>query len=298
VHYTQPMIRTLIVALATLAVIAAPAAAEVEPAPAANAVSDYQIIVERNPFGLKDPPPAAPPPAPPPAPKSDIFLTGITTFLQPKKAYLMTKDPQGKMQYYSFKETDAADGLEMLEINERDKSVRIRRDGEEMLLTFDKNGVKPPPAAAPPAPGAHPPGMPNPGGPPVPGQPGQPAVNYPQNLPSPPGLNPNTRTLPSRTMRVQPDMQTGAGFDVNVGSGANADYRAVIRGRGVDVIQNTPQSPQQQGPKLSAEEQLALIELQRASNPNIQFPPMPNVGGAGGPPPLPGQVVPPPIPGQ
>ncbi|MCX6882806.1 MAG: hypothetical protein NTV12_09935 [Verrucomicrobia bacterium] len=99
----------------------------------------YQIISERNPFGLKPPPPPVEAPVaetklPPPV-KVDIFLTGITTVGYPSEG-------QGK------------DTIEVVEINEkRPASVTIRVAGAEQVLTFETNGIKPP-TSGPIGPGA------------------------------------------------------------------------------------------------------------------------------------------------
>src|SRR5688572_28517336 len=75
----------------------------------------YQVIVQRNPFGLKDPPPAtaAAPEAPPP-PKVEVLLTGIATLIPPKRAFLMTKEPGKKNPYYTLSEGQTQDGIEVI----------------------------------------------------------------------------------------------------------------------------------------------------------------------------------------
>src|SRR5262245_53678278 len=53
----------------------------------ASSKNPYQGIVERNVFGLKPPPPPAPPPEQP-KPPVNITLTGITTILGKKRAFM------------------------------------------------------------------------------------------------------------------------------------------------------------------------------------------------------------------
>ena len=58
----------------------------------------YQVILERNPFGLRpipiiEPPKPPEPPAPPPL---EIKLTGITTLGGPPRVFLEFTDPQTK----------------------------------------------------------------------------------------------------------------------------------------------------------------------------------------------------------
>ncbi len=122
----------------------------------------YQIITERNPFGLKPPPPPVEAPVietklPPPV-KVDIFLTGITTVGYPripKRAYIQTKAADKKDPVtYMLSEGQGKDTIEVAEINEkRPASVTIRVAGAEQVLTFETNGIKPP-TSGPVAPGA------------------------------------------------------------------------------------------------------------------------------------------------
>ncbi len=126
---------------------------EVGAAATARTREAYQIISERNPFGLKPPPPpveAAPVETklPPPA-KVDIFLTGITTVGYPripKRAYIQTKAADKKDPItYMLAEGQGKDAIEVVEINEkRPASVTILMDGKEQVLTFETNGIKPP----------------------------------------------------------------------------------------------------------------------------------------------------------
>src|SRR2546429_8574009 len=58
-------------------------------------LDNYKSIIDRNPFGLKDPPPAlVKPETNAPIKKEDFYLTGISTIGNPKKpkAYLIAKD--------------------------------------------------------------------------------------------------------------------------------------------------------------------------------------------------------------
>ncbi len=248
--------------------------------------ADYRSIVDRNPFGLRPPPP---PPAPvmtnAVAPKSDIFLTGISTIMKPKRAFIMTME-KGKPEYYSLSEEESRDGLEVLEIDEVNKTVRIRNSGNETLLSFASHGVKAPATPAPsavPAPGA--PALP---GAPQPGMAVQPGMNT-----VPPGGNPQafnngaftpggapstlgttTRAIPPRQPRVQMDN----GQPINMNPGYQGDYQ-----------QPVPQQPQH---SMSAEQQAAMMELQRMQDPRL--PPTPGMHSPGVPAPEPTQ---PPVPG-
>src|SRR6185503_15328371 len=58
----------------------------------------YQVIIDRNPFGLKPIPIPEPPkpPEPPVIPPPDVKLTGITTLGAAPKVFLQVEDKQAK----------------------------------------------------------------------------------------------------------------------------------------------------------------------------------------------------------
>src|SRR5882672_11622556 len=145
----------------------------------------YQVIIDRNPFGLRPIPIVEPPkaPEPPPPPPLKITLTGITTLLGAPRVLLEVTDPQ----------TQKTDRLSPMEVNENYKDitivsidpdnnlVKVKIGDAETTLDFLKNGAKASTASAAPVP--HP-GMPG-GNPFVPQVPspvsalGQPANNNP-----------------------------------------------------------------------------------------------------------------------
>ena len=299
----NPWIWILIGAVSTLEIVRSEGEGEGEAEAGikeAGPVHPYQSIVDRNPFGLKPPAPPPPPPTNPPPPKADIFLTGYTSLLTPKHAYFETKDPQGKIQFYELAEGTGKDGIDLLQVDEKEKTVKIKRDGVEQLLTLALNGKKaptgpPPPVAGAPNPGAAgvvPPPVPNPS------QPNPGVVNTPANY------NPNLRSLPSRPIRAQAELPSG----YNSGGGGS------FGGTGVNYIQpgnfgqpgnaasdlrggspgpNTD-APPPQSTRLSPEEQLIMMELQRAANPNTILPPPLPIPGSQPP----GGQLPPQLPPQ
>ncbi len=212
----------------------------------------YQSIIDRNPFNLKPPPPPATNAAPeaPPPPKVEILLTGYSTITRPKRAYLMSKEPNKKDPYFSLAEGQAKDGIEVLEIDEKAKSVKIRNAGVENILTFAKNGITNPPAVMQPMPGGIP-GQPGVQPPVVPGQPQAFFPNY-QNNPQPNGTVPANaynannnivRSIPSRTLRTPDPVPT-----INS-----------------TVAPGTPQSAAQRNvPSMSAEEQYLMLKVNEA----------------------------------
>ena len=127
----------------------------------------YQVIVTRNAFALKPPPPPVDPAAaknePPPSPV-DVVLTGIATLGGNKKALLQITDKSpskaGKTEYPPpLVEGDIQGRVEVVSIDAENNKVVIKIDGNEKTLGFnDKEAAKPAgPAGAPAAPGAPPP---------------------------------------------------------------------------------------------------------------------------------------------
>lgn len=184
----------------------------------ADAVGDYKVILDRNPFGLKPPPP--PPkieaPAPPETP-TKYKLSGITALFNPPRAMFVNEGIPGKPEYLSLSEGQRQGSLEVLAggINLTNGAVRVKISGEERTLSFEKDGLKP--AVGPPVMTA--PGVPIPrfGLNPVPSTPGGTMVpppnavpvtynNAPMAIPTPvaPGAIPApgvTTAYPSRTPR-------------------------------------------------------------------------------------------------
>ena len=189
----------------------------------------YNVIIERNVFGLKPPLSSDPPPPPPKPPAAEVKLAGITTIVSPKRAILQWKDPgqppapgkpgtpPGKEESYIFREGEQQGIIKVLEINEKDGSVKIENAGEPMLLTFETHGAKLPNTPPPPTPGAPPGALPNPAAAAAPGN-----VNAARNQgvgaynrfaggnpnPAADGVNPGSSglpTIPTRQLRPSPD---------------------------------------------------------------------------------------------
>src|SRR5438445_13350489 len=126
-HPTSKDIRSAVVRL----IISAATVLLVVGANAITADSNpYRGIVDRNVFGLKDPPPP-PPPNPdagkPPTPP--ITLTGITTVLGNKRAFLTlqlpAKQPEpAKTPSLMLTEGQRDGEVEVLEIDEKERTVK------------------------------------------------------------------------------------------------------------------------------------------------------------------------------
>lgn len=191
----------------------------------------YNSIVERNVFNLHPPPPPINPAdlikkTPPPK----ITLTGITTILGQKKAFLTYPATKPNMPPNSvmLAEGQAQDEIEVKSIDENAGVVQVLNHGESETLDFANNGAKPS------------------------GQPPGTTITSPMSLPAPvpapppngvqPMQNPGNVIRPLRSLQSQSQNNNnnfgGSGF----GGSMNGS---------------------QQQDSVTPEEQVALIELQR-----------------------------------
>jgi hypothetical protein len=143
-----------------LALICVSARGDVVP----RSVKEYDAIGKNNVFKLKEPAPPAETPTPqPPLPK--IFLSGITTMMNQKYAFLKAPAAPGDKsgeQSLMLREGQKEGSIEILEIDEKAGRVRINNSGAVMDLTFDRDApTSNPPANAPGQPGpiSNPPAM-------------------------------------------------------------------------------------------------------------------------------------------
>jgi hypothetical protein len=220
----------------------------------------YQVIIDRNPFGLKPIPPPPPPPdnTPPPPPALEIKLTGVTTLLGSPRVFLEFTDPQSKKidhppplaEGESYK-----DSISIVAIDAENGRVKIKKGDTETTLDFDKDGYKPgggSAAVAAAAPVPHP-GLP--GFNPIPPVPGLPTAAVPATAgpargavvggaaqTAAPGTVPGVN-FPSRPLRTD----TGA---------------AIVGGYGINPAAQQIQQVQAQ-PTMTREQAEATIELRR-----------------------------------
>jgi len=143
----------------------------------------YQVIIERNPFGLK---PIPPPPVPvvdtnPPPVEVEIKLTGISNLTGSPKAFIELIETKTKKTERPppMVVGDKQGDVEILSIDPDNYTVRIRKGGAETTLDFEKNGYKAGAALAGGAPAPHIPGVP-------------PIPVPPQPVPGFPNPNPNS----------------------------------------------------------------------------------------------------------
>ncbi|MDB6122236.1 MAG: hypothetical protein JWQ71_1229 [Pedosphaera sp.] len=127
--------------------------------------SPYEVIPRRNIFDLHGPPVATQQSAEPPS--VNIRLTGITTILGYKQALLMVQEPAlagkptGKEESYIMAEGQRQGAIEVMEINEKASTVRVKSDDKVSLLTFETAKLPNAPTNVP-AVGTPPPGSASP----------------------------------------------------------------------------------------------------------------------------------------
>jgi len=196
-----------------------------------SAENPYSAIVERNVFNLRPPPPPInPADLVPKKPAPKITLTGITTILGKKVTFLTTPPtkPGAPPESIMLAEGQAQNDIEVKTIDEKAGVVQVVNHGEPETLDFETNGAKPSGA---------------PGG-------AQTPISLPAPIPGAPprGVQPGAGTT-IRPLRSLPARNSSAENN-NGGAGLGG-------GVGGNFIQ-------QQQANLTPEEQVALIEVQRA----------------------------------
>jgi hypothetical protein len=280
---------------------AAPPAASVAPAPEAH---PYTVIISRNAFGLKEPPPPTPPPQKPPEPPvntSALKLTGITTLLG-KRAMFVFNDGKTNIVSDLVREGERdrfITNLEVLEIDASARTVKVLFGGQEMRLDFVNHGLRPPTNIV-----ATPPGVQL-----AAGRPGAPP------MPTLPPSTPVTQPLPSPTIQAGNTAFTSSPPNPS-GAVRNLPIRPNRLGGSLGAGNPNPQAGDAP-PEVPIEQQIRIIQEQHrlARELNIELPPPPPAPGLenlSGPPALPDQLQrvpnvappalpgtgPPPLPGQ
>jgi hypothetical protein len=201
-------------------------------ASAANGGEGYQGISERNLFGLRPPPTQEEPTVPPP-PAIKLTLTGISTVLAKKMAFFKAAFPAkagepAREQPVLLGEGQRDGDLEVLQIDEHARTVKVSNGGSISTLTFEKDSLK---------------------------QPGPPASPPPGTPPTLAGIpTPIQRTIPVRSLR-QPPGSPPTGAAAGAPSGQPPLPTAAMP---------SPVQPQNPGsaPTLSSEDQALLNALE------------------------------------
>jgi hypothetical protein len=215
-----------------------------------NFATPYQAIPERNVFGLK-PPPAPPDPEANKPPPPKITPTGITTILGNKRALFKVQMPAKPPEPAHEQSMILAEGeregeIEVISIDEKLGEIKFNSYGSLVSLTLEKDGAKLPASPAPaPIPGA-PPNAVGSIPPPVHG-----LSSFTPNggaITTIGGAGSGLKTIPNRQLRVPGAGMSGPAFgSPNYGGTPTAQA----------------QTPANQQPALSAEEQAILIEVER-----------------------------------
>lgn len=102
----------------------------------------YQVIVARNAFGLRQPPPPEVPGLKQPPPASiNVLLTGISTLGGTKKVLIQITDKSPGMKPDlppPLEEGEVRGRVEVVSINPDKSEVMIKLDGQDKKLTFEK----------------------------------------------------------------------------------------------------------------------------------------------------------------
>lgn len=111
---------------------------------AAQAGHPYEQIAEKNAFGLKAAPVIEPKIVPVPvAPPSDVTLTGMASVAGKKQVFLKMVVPGEKdAKYLRLGELERDGGIEVLEIDLKNERVRLKHNGQPMVMTFATHGAK------------------------------------------------------------------------------------------------------------------------------------------------------------
>lgn len=104
----------------------------------------YNVIAERNPFGLRKPVPQTPPAASPAEAIADLKLTGILRFSTNRVAYLVALDRLRSPRYLGLREGEEEGGIRVLAIHPATTTVEILQEGRHRMLSFEKHGIQDP----------------------------------------------------------------------------------------------------------------------------------------------------------
>ncbi|HWN97027.1 MAG TPA: hypothetical protein VNT99_18500 [Methylomirabilota bacterium] len=225
----------------------------------------YQVIIDRNAFGLR---PIPPPPEPkkeeaPPVPPPDIKLTGITDLLGAPRVMLQVEDKQAKdpTKKFSFPiiaegDSDPGSGIFVVSIDMENMRARIRNGDAETTLDFKNNGVKPGGAVASAVP-----------------HPGVVPLVRPLGVPQPPVAPAEASSIagrsaiisggaPAATAAPNPALNFGGSMPVPARP-LRTDSLSIMAGGGNQVYNPNPQPALQQQPGMTQVEAEARIEAAR-----------------------------------
>jgi len=110
----------------------------------------FKVILERNPFGLKEPVAQPVVPTPSPEPPKTVKLSGIVSIIGPPRAMLVRQEPgQTKPDYLTLREGEKDGAVEIIRIDADAGEVEIVNGGVKKVLNFkDDKPTGPAPAVA------------------------------------------------------------------------------------------------------------------------------------------------------
>jgi hypothetical protein len=230
----------------------------------------YQVIVERNAFGLKPPPPPPAPATNKPPETHNIKFTGISLDAAGKKAYLMSDDPpkpgqQPARHYYCLSEGERQGDIEVREINELAETVTVLNGADLVTLNFKEHGnASSPPPGMPGRPGVVLPGVP-----PAPGMMATPAVPVYQNgIPTFSPAIPNAQTAA---------MNLSEAVDSAITPNNTANRSIPTRSLRTQPFGGPPMMQPVPQPQIDPDAQKALMLINSQMNANQNLPPLPPI---------------------
>ena len=230
----------------------------------------YHAIVERNVFDLKPPPPPPAAPTVTNTPPPNVKLTGITSLLGVKRAFFMVAPaaqpgkPPGKEESFIIEEGQRQGVIEVMEIDQKALTVRIKNDGTESTLALDTSPKLPTGPGG--APGGGPPGLPGGAG----GRPHMPTAGAP--TPANAAYKPAMAGGSGGRSPIPMPNQNSAYNPYGAGAGdglSSLPSRTMRTGNGVDPLQMLTQTTQPQAqpppqePEMSLEQKVILTEIER-----------------------------------
>jgi hypothetical protein len=242
----------------------------------------YQLILDRNPFSLKDPPPppVAPPPSNPPPVEVNLKISGLSLTSQGKRAYFVVPPTPGKNTntlYWTLAEGGQQGDVEVLSIDYEEGEVTVLNAGQQVVLSLENNAPEATgPANVPGRPGARR-GVPRPPG-------ARPAVPVPTRgarvsgaavRSTPPRAGGSRAVVPraSSAGRVTPTTSRGSQTSVTtVPRSSSASSSRAVPTRPVRATPAQPVDPAMQWLLLKAQEEQARSQ-------GINLPPTPPMPG-------------------
>ena len=241
----------------------------------------YHVVVERNPFGLSPPKVALPPTNAVPAQKMDVKFSGIFSKGSRKEALLVIPPPPGKSdkspQYLTLRENETQGDIQVLEIDDKENTVKIVNAGITAVLTFKDNGFTTPTAAAMPGNPLMPRG--------VPGQLPTPGVLPNPGLPMP-GIVSGMKTAGVTPTGNPANDALAARYGLQNTTPGNTTTVAPVRNIPIRNLRTQPPTPQAQTQDAQVDPvvQRLLMEAQaaEAKRRGENFPPLPPLPGGTG----------------